>query len=74
MAEYNKQLDQFIASYSNVKKTPNLITLATTGIPKERGQKGNKGPIKRIPSVAIGNRFEPNPPAASPESTVGMKV
>ena len=73
-AEYNKQLDQFIASYSSIKKTPNLTKLATTDMPKGRGRKGSKGPVKRKPSVGIEKRIELNPQAAVSESTVGMEV
>ena len=72
-AEYNKQLDQFIGSYNSVKKTPNLTKLATTDMPKGRGRKGSKGPVKRKPSVPIEKRIELNPPA-SVYSTVGMEV
>ena len=35
-AEYNRQLDQFVASYGKVKKTPNLTKLAMAEMPKGR--------------------------------------
>ena len=57
-AEYNKQLDQFVASYSSVKKIPNLTKLATTDMPKGRGCKGSKGPVKRKPPVPIDERIK----------------
>ena len=52
-AEYNHQLDQFISSYGNIKKVPNITKLATTSMPRGRGRKGSKAPSKRRPPVLL---------------------
>lgn len=80
VAEYNKKLDQFIQSYKGIKKNPNLTKLVTTDMPKGRGRKGSKGPLKRKSSLPIENRLELNEPALeSPTTTTtattfGMEV
>ena len=66
-----QQLDQFIASYHNVKKTPNLTKLATADMLKGRGR---KGPVRRKPCLPIEKRIELNPPADASESNVEMEV
>ena len=60
-AEYNRQLDQFVASYGKVKKTPNLTKLAMAEMPKGRGRKGTRARAKRKPSVPVQSRVELNP-------------
>lgn len=60
-AEYNQQLDDFIASYSGMKQTPNLTKLATAGMPRGRGRKGSKAPAKRKSSVPVTYRVEQTP-------------
>ena len=71
-AEYNKQLDQFVASHNSVKKMPNLTKFATTNMPKGRGRKGSKGPVKRKRPIPGEKRIELNPPAS--KSPVGVEV
>ena len=68
-AEYNHQLDQFISSYGNIKKVPNITKLATTSMPKGRGRKGSKAPSKRRPPVPIETRIELNPLSSEPITT-----
>ena len=60
-AEYNRQLDQFVASYGKVKKTPNLTKLAMAEMPKGRGRKGTRARAKRKPSLPVQSRVELNP-------------
>ena len=60
-AQHNRDLDSFIASYHSLKTTPNLTSLATSTMPKGRGRKGSKGPVKRKPAVPIKERIEMHP-------------
>ena len=60
-AEYNHQLDQFISSYGNVKKVPNITKFATTSMAKGRGRKGSKPPSKRRPHVPIETKIHSYP-------------
>ncbi len=69
-AEYNKQLDRFVASYGTSKKVPKLTALTTAGMPKGRGRKGSKAPAKRRPSVPVQTRVELYP--MTPGSTIGL--
>lgn len=60
-----KQFDNFIASYSNVKRMPNLTKLAKCEMPKGRGRKGGKAPAKRKTSVAVEQRIRMDLPTCS---------
>lgn len=50
-ALHNEQLTQLVLSYKKVERTPNLTKLATSEMPKGRGRKGGKAPVRRKVSV-----------------------
>ena len=64
-AEHHNLLNGFIASYRKVKASPNLTKLATAGMPKGRGHKGNKPPAKRRTPISIETKIDPNPISTS---------
>jgi len=73
-AQYNRELESFIASYLTMKTTPNLTKLATSTMPKGRGRKGRKTPTKRKAIIPIQDRIELNPITSGKDASLNASV
>ena len=61
VAESTGMLSDLVSTVRKQKRNPNITKLVTTTMPKGRGRKGGKAPIKRKPATDIEHRYELNP-------------
>ena len=61
VAESTGMLSDLVSTMRKQKRNPNITKLVTTTMPKGRGHKGGKAPIKRKPATDIEHHYKLNP-------------